>query len=85
MATNVLCFPGPYCKRANVSIEGLIDGDTCGLKCSEFAKRIMYDLNQYRKTNDVAKLGSFLQLGFKFVKGKSTKSDNFESKLIKIR
>ena len=54
MATNVLCFSGPYCKRANVSIEGLIDRDTCGLKCSEFTERIMYELNQYRKTNDVA-------------------------------
>ena len=54
MARNVLCFPGPYCKSANVSIEGLIDGDICGLKCNEFTERIMYELNQYRKTNDVA-------------------------------
>ena len=80
MATNVLCFPGPYCKRANVSIENLIDGDICGLSLVNLL-RIMYELNHYRKTNDVAKLGSFLQLGFKFIKGKSTKTDNFESKL----
>ena len=40
MATNVLCFSGPYCKRANVSIEGLIDGDICGLKCSEFTNDV---------------------------------------------
>ena len=52
MAINVLCFPEPYCKRGNVSIGGLVDGG--GLKCSEFTKRIMYELNRYRKTNYVA-------------------------------
>ena len=52
MASKETTFPGPCCKNANIS-EGLMDGDISKLSFDDFSKGILYELNQYRKTNSV--------------------------------
>ena len=46
-------FPGPRCKNANISIEGHMSSDVYKLSCDDFSKGILYELNQYRKANNV--------------------------------
>ena len=53
MASDERSFPGPRCKNANISIERLMDGDVCKLSCDDFTKGILYELNQYRKANNI--------------------------------
>ena len=53
MASREGTFPGPRCKNANISIEGLMCSDVCKLSCCDFSKGILYELNQYRKANNV--------------------------------
>lgn len=53
MASNELCYPGPHCKEANISIEGLMEGDLTKLSRCNFTKGILWELNQYRKLNNV--------------------------------
>ena len=52
MASGEGTFPGPHCKNVNISIEGLMDSDVCKLSC-DFSKGILYELNQYRKANNI--------------------------------
>ena len=53
MASKEATFPGPRCKNTNISIEGLMDGDVSKLSFDDFSKGILYELNQYRRTNNV--------------------------------
>ena len=53
MASKEGSYPGPCCKNANISIEELMDGDVCKLNCDDFTKGILYELNQYRKVNNI--------------------------------
>ena len=46
MASGEGTFPGPHCKNANISIEGLMGSDICKLSCCDFSKGILYELNQ---------------------------------------
>ena len=45
---------GSRCKMANIPIERLMDGDVCKLTCDVLTKGILYELNQYRKANDIS-------------------------------
>ena len=40
MASKEATFPGPRCKNANISIEGLMDGDVSKLSFDDFSKGI---------------------------------------------
>ena len=59
MASKEATFPGPRCKNANISIEGLIwmgqDGDVSVSSVLMISVKpgILYKLNQYRKANNV--------------------------------
>ena len=52
MASKEATFLGPH-KNANISIEGLMDGNVSKLSFDDFSKGILYELNQYRKTNNI--------------------------------
>ena len=53
MASIGVCFPGPRCENANISIERLMEGDVTKLSHYNFTKGILWELNQYRKHNNV--------------------------------
>ena len=46
-------FLGPNCENADISIARLMDGNGTKLTYSSFTKRIMWELNQYRKQNSI--------------------------------
>ena len=48
-------FPGPHCKSANISIEGLVWMATLvsSVLMISVKPEILYELNQYRKANNV--------------------------------
>ena len=55
MASKEATFPGPRCKNANISIEGLIWMATLvsSVLMIWVKPGILYELNQYRKANNV--------------------------------
>ena len=42
MASKEATFPGPRCKNANISIEGLMHGDVSKLSFDDFSKLVRF-------------------------------------------
>ena len=54
MASKEADFPGPCCKKANISVEALENNDVCKLSDDDFTTEMLYELNQYRKVNNIS-------------------------------
>ena len=52
MASRKRTSPGPHCKDADILIEGLMGSKVCNLNY-DFSTGVLYELNQYRKANNV--------------------------------